>query len=444
MPANRAQAIQGIYSARHGKLEQAPIGQFLPPTESSNPLDPVTGVAWYYNPRRLTLADYNAGITQKSLLLVFRNRSLFAHTTSYFGNDFWLRVGSPVYVGDIGYAPPGPAGVYGGNIRTVQYRDELFIVQDRGLAPRRFVVNEQGMPALYQLGISTPAAPAAANNGAGVLTGTYRYRVTDVDEKGRESSPSVDSNAVTAAGNTVRVTFTWQNDPQVKRFDTTAKKYVYRNLNGGSVWYRVGTITDFSVTAFDDTMADATAQTQPGAPLPGENDPPKRASVACIHRGRLWLDDCTLYDDPTNVGSLNNLQVSNANAPTQFSVVTDLDRPGDGTTLTVGSDPGDEVTGLMSFGSVLGVWKRRSIHLVSGDAVSDFPGLTAFSVAPLHRRGCIAPDSLVRCDNRVLWLAEDGVYSMAYQDAWTVEKVSNEIEPAFNGYAADAQFVLAP
>ncbi len=473
MEEGKSPLIVGFYGARHKKLEPCDLLQKIAATENNTAGDPVFGVAWYYNPREPSSALFHSGITFSSMLLVFRQSGTYAYNVTYFGNNFWLRATEPILLPYIGYAQQPWTTAYplvGGNVRTVQYRDELIIVQDNGLIPVRFVMDVNGNPRLFRLGIQPPTtAPALISQAAGGLNGTYQYRYTWVDEKGRESSPSPSSAVINPANqqNTIRVWFPRNspdnttvtgfpddilNNPQVIRLGdaTTAKIYLYRTLNGGTVYYRCATVTlDPGTLTQDgqglhtdivDNMSDSTLNAQVAAPLPGDNDPPRRASYACIHKQRLFLNDRSLWDTPTAVQSVNWLQVSNSDAPTQFSSVADLDRPSMGTTLTVGSDPGDPVMCMASYGSLLGIWKQRSYHLLTGDAVADFSGFYQWSVKPVHQKGCIAPDTLRRCNDWLLFLAEDGLYRLSYGDGFSLQPVSLDVENLFTGYAAGAVF----
>jgi hypothetical protein len=87
---------------------------------------------------------------------------------------------------------------------------------------------------------------------------------------------------------------------------------------------------------------------------------------------------------------------------------------------------------LVTFGSVLKIWKQRGFYVMFGDFVGDF------TIRPLHQRGTICSDSAVRCDNAVLSFSLDGVYSYNYVGGFLAERVSQTIQNSFDVLAIQA------
>lgn len=97
----------------------------------------------------------------------------------------------------------------------------------------------------------TPSAPVAAVGAAGVLTGTYEYRVTFVTASG-ETLASADSNAVSPSAKQVGLT-------SIPVGGTgTVKRRIYRDKNGANDYRLVTEIADNTTTTFTDNVADAT------------------------------------------------------------------------------------------------------------------------------------------------------------------------------------------
>jgi hypothetical protein len=115
---------------------------------------------------------------------------------------------------------------------------------------------------LYNMGITGPSAAQtvsfAANTGAaGVLTGTYQYKVTFYNSStGHESNPS-DDNTVPRS---VSVALTSQqgslvgipvsSDPQVN------KRRIYRTTANGGIWLYLDVINDNLTTTYTDNIPD--------------------------------------------------------------------------------------------------------------------------------------------------------------------------------------------
>lgn len=89
-----------------------------------------------------------------------------------------------------------------------------------------------------------------------------------------------------------------------------------------------------------------------------------------------------------------------------------LDNPEDWTTagdagfIDIGKDDGDVITAIASVGTVLLVFKKRSIWALFGNSPANF------NVSQLSPSiGCTNQKTLVRCDQFVIFLSQDGVYS---------------------------------
>lgn len=108
-------------------------------------------------------------------------------------------------------------------------------------------------------GFLTPnAAPGAAVGAAGALTGDYAYYVTFYDSNtDTEGPPSAQSVTVTATADRIDIDFTTitneATNPRVTHFR------LYRNLNGGAIYYRVTTQT-IATASYTDNATDASIQ----------------------------------------------------------------------------------------------------------------------------------------------------------------------------------------
>jgi hypothetical protein len=138
------------------------------------------------------------------------------------------------------------------------------------------------------------------------------------------------------------------------------------------------------------------------------------------------------------VGVPSGIQISNTNSGTQFAAVQVINPDGtvrstDGGTLQITTDSGNPINGFASFGSYLMIACRRGIWSLQGTDFNDFES------RQVHDRGCIAPDSVVRCDNHVAFLSDDGVYVISYIYRFIIEKFSKPIEPDLFAFAATVE-----
>jgi len=106
-----------------------------------------------------------------------------------------------------------------------------------------------------------PLDPAAAVGAATGLSGDYEYVVTFVTDSG-ETLPGPDSNIVSVSNQKVNLSGISLGGPG------TIARRIYRQKGGDGEYYRVAEITDNTTTTLTgENMSDATAVTQPVAPL---------------------------------------------------------------------------------------------------------------------------------------------------------------------------------
>lgn len=437
MGPNRARLLLNLQIDRQGLLRS----NLRLVNQLSMPQGPIDGVAYYY---QAVIRNNQTGFVLFTDLLVWVSQGFLLIATPS-SDPLNVPVGntSIVFGGSTGYVLGNVPFFQGKRVRFAALQDELLMVQDGGLLPLRFWSSAAHGTGFFRAGIEPPnitgtgPSPIPALDltavGAG-LTGTWGYKLTFVDERFRESSP------------TPSVGITLVNQGTKAQYDLTystgllpryagsniAYAYLYRNTIGApSVYYRIASATvpqfpinpvtfkaaDFfyNPSAQDyDFAIDAAISVGVLAPNPGENDPPNAASVIAVFKNRVFLNDVT---------DSNALQVSNLLSTTQFTVIpTSPVVATDGVRSSIGTDQGDPITALIPFGSVLAIFKRRGCFFLYGDTLQNFV------VRPIHERGCIAPDTAIRCDNVVCYLSDDGVYAAAYEAGEVVSKISKEIE----------------
>lgn len=397
----------------------------------------IDGVTWYYQ-AVVTNTPFSNTLFYTDLLLWVTQGLLFRGTpapnplTGPVTNTQIVPNGITGYVTDGGFA-----FWLGKRVRFLAYGNEMIAVQEGGLLPVRFYFTQVQGTGFWWAAMPTPTSsisPALSDfvlspTGTG-LSGDYQYIFTFADERFREGSPSAPIT-ITLSNQGAKIQLYGTADANLPGIGggNVSYAYAYRAAQGTETFYRIAraTITpltplpytfaagDFLVGdghAYDDAT-DAFIVAEPLAPDPGENDPPHAASVGCVFQNRIVLNDTT---DP------NTLQVSNLNSTTQFNPLLDPNNPSKGARILIGSDQGNAITAVVPFGSVLAVFKRRGAYFIYGDNPTDFV------VRPIHKRGCVAPDSATRCDNVVCFLSDDGVYAAAYEGGDVVNKISKPIE----------------
>lgn len=430
-PIFRAQLIVNLQTNYRGKLRnRAHLTNVLPHVMAN----PINGLAYYYQASLTNVLPTGSPPNLQDILLFFSGEVLYYSVPS--ANPFTTVFSESIAVAGSNLGNSYFAGgvFIGKHIRSAALGDELIFVQEGGVQPQRFYASPAYPgPHYWQAGILAPPLPTATAAAGPGITGTYEYKVTYYDERGRESSPSPVSSDLVLANQTGHVVIAWNADFPHNGFDGQVQgAYVYRNTTGGSVWYRVGNVPanrvvnhglPYTLTVGDwilhlgdanDKATDAEIQMQAICPNPGENDLPNPASVIAVHKNHIFLNDVT-----------NNeiLQISNLLTPTQYtSLQASPQIATNGLRMKVATDQGDPMNALIEFGDVLGIFKRRGVWFLWGDSIADFTS------RPIHQRGCISPDSAVRCDNQIWYLSDDGVYAASYQGGEIAVKTSQEIE----------------
>lgn len=301
--------------------------------------------------------------------------------------------------------------------RFAAFGDELFAVQDQNdVSNYRMLSNGDW----FEMGLPAPGIALSKTNNiaASNKTGTVEYSYTIVDNMGRESSlsPVILTVAYGATPN-----FYVTLDASATLFPVQTDAFflnVYATAGNGDVFYQIGTIPQGGPYTLDDNFADAIVEAGAIAPNFGQNDQPLPASIICVHKNRVWM----------NVNSDSGaIQASNFGSPTQFSTTGELldvngqlSNPNDGATFRVSSDIGNDITGFASLGTLLVIGRKTSIWGLFGDSLLDF------IPRRISHRGNCSPDAMIGCENEVLFLSYDGVYSIGgnFEDV----KVSADIE----------------
>lgn len=259
----------------------------------------------------------------------------------------------------------------------------------------------------FELGITAPAAaPTVADGAAGVLNGSFYYKIVYEGSTGARSNAGPASAQATPTNQQVDLT----NIPVYGgSAENVTKRLIYRTLTNGaidSVYYYVTTINDNTTTTYSDNIADSAL----GERLFEEKEKPPAGT---------W--GFTEYNGSVYgfVPGTHNLIYSNINEPEAwgaFNIEPIL--PGDGY----------PIMGLGKLNNLV-IFKRKSIHNWIG-----VPGLFRRD-QKTNGVGCIAPRSIKNVDlpaggEVLFFLSKHGPRYYDEQDAFLLAR---ELEPIFNG-----------
>lgn len=448
IPETRGRHIEGFFPARHGVLY--PSYPLQPCIENPTfPFGP-KAVFVYRNYKPLSPALAAIGRTTNDMLVMITGQGQVRWMPLQYARGqeavkaYWAWAGPVIPSGgtaiDYGGTPPWyTSSFYNG----VQIGPELFFCSTHGSSIYSFFVHPtEDVPYLVKLGLFPPPQPLVGlppvTGGGLTASSYYEYRLTLEDVFGRESSPSpVNAIETTASFTTVDV---WLTGVPSQPNRLWTKLHIYRSLAGGGRHYRVHTYDYADAVSgftFRDNVPDVEAAEAALCPYDNQNDPPRPATHLAVHKNRLWAsiegeyaDDQTWYRTPER---RSVIQVSNLMSFSQFSraEATAIDIAGenlavtDGTELSIDVDTTDSVTGMLSAGAAICVWKRYGMWLVWGDDP------TSFSVQFAHNVGCVGPRSVCNFKGQLVWRGPDGIYITNGASGFIPRLISKQISPVF-------------
>lgn len=239
---------------------------------------------------------------------------------------------------------------------------------------------------VYDAPITRPGSGTAlAAGAAGVLDGTYDYKVTWYSSTWGQESPASDATAtLTVRFKKIELSSIPGTRPDVR----VDKKRIYRRKVSAfeADWTYVGEI-DHATTTFSDNVQDVDRDLLKASPLSYSDTLPKFRYL-CWNMDVLFAGGSDTY--PTRVYF------------TRPGMPWGMDQY-----IEVGSGHDtDRVTGLASFRGLLVIFKERSIWVLAGNSKSTF---SLEKVVP--GKGCRSHHSIVATDDALCFLGEDGFYA---------------------------------
>lgn len=331
----------------------------------------------------------------------YRNPSNYSTLTGPTGNDV-LSTGTTANI--LSYA---------------QWNKHIFLTSDAFPRPMKIYLDNGGSYQVRSSGLpGLASAPTVTAGAAGTRSYLYAFHYAYTYVVGTEAITFKDVGPVT------QVELLNSGDPSVnlnpitvipvlangltENFDTAnVKVEIYRTVDAGDVFYKVGEVTN-GTTSFNDNVADSVLQdNEPLYTTDGsvESEPPPEAKFVHVVNG---------------TGYYGFLKEGSQQFPftVRQSVPGDPDSvPGDFEAQTE-----DEIMAICSVKSVPVVLCKRVIYRIEG--LFDQFGRGGMQLLRLSdTAGCVSNQSCVQAEDGLFWAGNDGFY---FTDGYQIRKISDD------------------
>ena len=200
---------------------------------------------------------------------------------------------------------------------------------------------------------------------------------------------------------------------------STITVYIYRTINNGSVYYKVGQVTN-GTTTYADSTSDTALQlntllyTNSGVL---DNDPPPNAKYITIVNGVAYYGNIKSGSQIYK----NRVQQSVQNDP-------------DSCPSALYVDLLDEVTGLSSYNDNPLVFTKGHVYRLNGQYTQLGQGQVTYEDIT-KTIGCVSHQSIVQTRYGVFWAGNDGFY---WTDGFNFQKVSDSINERYKSFVSDS------
>ena len=312
-------------------------------------------------------------------------------------------------------------GVSGSQAFFADWSQQIFATNDAQSNPVKIFQDPSGNWNLRQAGLpflaSTPTVTGTAGSGSYAYAFSYfdSYTVGSHSTTFNNFGPNLYVQAASiAAPNVSSVSITGipvLSNGSTSNYNTSGLKvYIYRTINGGNVYYQVGSVTN-GTTTFTDNVSDATLQST-GLQLYTnngvyENTPPPAAKYITSVNGITYYGNIPGYP--------NRLMQSNPNQADCVPVLNTIDFP-------------DQVMGLSNYNGNPLVFTTTHVFLVNGNYTSTGQGSVTWTDIT-KTIGCVSAASIVQTRLGVFWAAQDGFY---WTDGFSFQKISDSINNTYS------------
>jgi hypothetical protein len=307
-----------------------------------------------------------------------------------------------------------------------EWNRHLFVTSDAFPFVQKIYADGSGVLQVRTAGLPEIAAPTVTVGAAGALNYIYAFHYFSTYTIGsqvfEDRGPVVQvalANSADPAGtaNAITVIPVLANGATHNYATTTIKVHIFRTLDGGAEFFKVGEVTN-GTTTFNDSMSDATAEDAESLYLSGgvlDNDPPPLSKYIHI---------------VNNVGYYGHIKIGSEVFPNKYRTSVPFDP--DSCPGAFEDEVEDEIAGISSAQSVPIILCKRHIYRSEGN----FDELGRGSVS--HTRlsdtaGCISALSAVQAEGGLFWAGNDGFY---YSDGYKVMKISDHLNSTYAAYIA--------
>lgn len=367
-----------------------------------------------------------AGVTRVATLINYANSTkLFVHALK----EFYYR--NPSAYATIA-GPSGNSvlsiGAITNALSYAQWKNHIFVTNDGFPRPMKmyldgsgnYQVRNSGLPGLATDPVVTAGA-AGVNNFIYAFHYLYDYQVVDetFETLGKvtfvplqnSDDPSITPNAITAIP---AIPIDGTNN-----YDTAnIKVFIYRTINNGDTFFKVGEVTN-GTTIFSDNTSDTNL-----------------------------VDNLELYTDSgevdweeaplskfihvvNGIGYYGWIKDSNGEFP--FRIIQSIPGAPGSVSTSFFKDAEDSINGISSVKSIPIILCNRHIYRVES-SVDEFGRGDYQLVRISDHAGCVSNLSCVQAEDGLFWAGNDGFY---YTDGYQVQKISDQNNPRYKSILAN-------
>ena len=332
----------------------------------------------------------------------FRDPSAYTTITGPTGNDVFS------------------TGAATDNTAYSQWNKQVYLTNDSYPRPMKIYKDSGGTLRVNTSGLPTIAAPTytpTAGANSYIYAVHYQYEYTVGSQTFQDVGPTVrttvaaadapDANVIALSVIPVLANSTTDN------WDTaTITVQIFRTINAGNTFYRVGEVTN-GTTTFNDTVSDATLQTNI----------------------LMYTEDGTLDYDPVPLHKfihiVNNIAyygyIKDASVEYPFKIRQSIPANPSGCPADFEIDLEDEITGIGSVSSIPIVFCEQHVYRLEGN-YDQFGRGGINPVRISDTAGCISHLSIVAAEGSIFWAGNDGFYQ---SDGYTVQKISDKLNSRY-------------
>lgn len=358
-----------------------------------------------------------AGAQRISTAFIYRN---ILHVQSskklyWFNTNMWSTISGPTGNDAFNAADTSKVFTYS------HWNNHTLIAHSGRWYPQKVIVNTSNQPEILEAGLpqfdvsTTTITPTpGANNWLYKLVYRQDYTVKDDITFTDYGAPSNSTDASSAALPVNFTTIPVLANSTTGNFRTaTIKVEIYRTVDAGTVFYKVGEITN-GTTTFADNVSDATLQLNQLLYTEGgvvANDRPPKCKL--VH----------IFGDLAYYANIEDSTGQKLTYRVQQSIPGDIDSAPE----TFFADADDEIVGMSSTKSNLVLLCKNSVY--RADGFFDEVGRGSLDLERISdTASCVSAQSVVQALDGLFWAGFDGIY---YTDGFRVAKLNGDYDKTY-------------